>query len=217
MKCVLSIKESKGSNWVKIFLVAYGRVLKFWMKFQSRLELNKSPWDKDLSKWLRATFVWRGHSNLESFPENSIPTLKILKASSSSLCCRDDAFIAGDDSKLKSLAQTQFPWAAKSQCHRRGRWQDLKVCRKMSKSQLAQCDDMKTSLFFLCWIEWLDGKLYDYWSPSLPHLLYAKIKIVWDFGIWFKYISKWTNLMFLMRENCSLYVVKIESSFSPGK
>ena len=119
------------------------------MKFQSRLELNKSPWDKDLSKWLRATFVWRGHSNLESFPENSIPTLKILKASSSSLCCRDDAFIAGDDSKLKSLAQTQFPWAAKSQCHRRGRWQDLKVCRKMSKSQLTECNDKKTSLLFL--------------------------------------------------------------------
>ena len=119
--------------------------------------------------------------------------------------------------KVEKLGANSISLSCKIPMSSQRRWQDLKVCRKMSKSQLTQCDDMKTSLFFLCWIEWLDGKLYDYWSPSLPHLLYAKIKIVWDFGIWFKYISKWTNLMFLMRENCSLYVVKIESSFSPGK
>ena len=99
--------------------------------------------------------------------------------------------------------------------------------RKMTRSQGLQKNVKVTidrmwwqeniSTFFLCWIEWLDGKLYDYWSPSLPHLLYAKIKIVWDFGIWCKYISKWTNLIILMRENSSLYVVKIESSFGPGK
>ena len=54
--------------------------------------------------------------NLETFAEHSISTPKILKASSSPLCDDDDILIrAVTIQSWKASAQTQFPWAAKSQ------------------------------------------------------------------------------------------------------